>query len=132
MDEQQYTFTADIQFKSGEKSFRPINCKSETLITLIITLIINYVTLVICCMCMQINLQHVFMLLLMSTTVVVDTKKREADTIPTDSVPTDAIPTICSQDDPSTSLARLAYVEIVEIGKKLEWAEALDASKARH
>ena len=33
---------------------------------------------------------------------------------------------------PSTSLARLAYVEIVEIGKKLEWVEALDASKARH
>jgi len=32
----------------------------------------------------------------------------------------------------STSLARLAYVEIVEIGKKLEWVEALDASKARH
>ena len=33
---------------------------------------------------------------------------------------------------PSTSLARLAYVEIVEIGKQLEWVEALDASKARH
>jgi len=33
---------------------------------------------------------------------------------------------------PSTSLARLTYVEIVEIGKKLEWVEALDASKARH
>jgi len=33
---------------------------------------------------------------------------------------------------PSTSLAHLAYVEIVEIGKKLEWLEALDASKARH
>jgi len=33
---------------------------------------------------------------------------------------------------PSTSLARLAYVEIVEIVKKLEWVEALDASKARH
>jgi len=32
---------------------------------------------------------------------------------------------------PSTSLARLAYVEIVEIGNKLEWVEALDASKAR-
>jgi len=30
---------------------------------------------------------------------------------------------------PSTSLARLAHVEI---GKKLEWVEALDASKARH
>ena len=54
----------------------------------------------------------------------------ETDTIPTDSVPTDAIPTICVQDDPS--LARLAYVEIVEIGKKLEWVETLDASKARH
>ena len=35
---------------------------------------------------------------------------------------------------PSTSLARLAYVEIglVEIWHKLEWVEALDASKARH
>jgi len=33
---------------------------------------------------------------------------------------------------PSISLARLAYVEIVEIGKKLEGVEALDASKARH
>ena len=33
---------------------------------------------------------------------------------------------------PSTSLARLAYVEIVEIEKKLEWVEALDASKAQH
>ena len=33
---------------------------------------------------------------------------------------------------PSTSLARLAHVEIVEIGNKLEWVEALDASKARH
>ena len=32
----------------------------------------------------------------------------------------------------STSLARLTYVEIVESGKKLEWVEALDASKARH
>jgi len=33
---------------------------------------------------------------------------------------------------PSTSLACLAYVEIVEIGNKLEWVEAVDASKARH
>jgi len=33
---------------------------------------------------------------------------------------------------PSTSLARLAYVEIVEIEKKLELVEALDASKAQH
>ena len=32
----------------------------------------------------------------------------------------------------STSLARLAHVEIVEIGKKLEWVKVLDASKARH
>ena len=64
---------------------------------------------------------------------IIDVGTREADTIPTDAVPTDAIPTICSQDDPcSTSLTRLAYVEIVEIGKKLERVEALDASKARH
>jgi len=33
---------------------------------------------------------------------------------------------------PSASLARLAYVEIVEIGKKLEWVGAFDAPKARH
>ena len=33
---------------------------------------------------------------------------------------------------PSTSLARLAYVEIVETGKKWEWVEAFDAPKARH
>ena len=33
---------------------------------------------------------------------------------------------------PSAFLARLAYVEIVEIGKKSEGVEALDASKARH
>jgi len=33
---------------------------------------------------------------------------------------------------PSTSLACLAYVEIVEIGRKLDEVEALHSSKARH
>ena len=58
----------------------------------------------------------------------------EADTIPTDSFPTDAIPTIYTVRTTqyiSSTLSNV-YVEIVEIGKKLEWVEALNASKAQH
>jgi len=53
---------------------------------------------------------------------------READTIPTDSVPSSdrRYSDNLQSGRPSTSLARLAYVEIVEIGNKLEWVEALD------
>ena len=71
------------------------------------------------------------LVLFIQSLVLYSYSSREADTIPTD-----AIPTICSQDDPvhlySLARLRLAHVEIVEIGKKLEWVEALDASKARH